>query len=421
MLQIALLFLACGLCQHMWSINDSVAGVLISLTILGVLFYLGIIIAGASSYECPFQTPVSLALHNSWKKTGPHIIAALRPVIVVGTSLYRDLPWSLPLILLHRLWEAIQCQTLRILLQFPPIDIHRRSRTSLPIAQPAPQEPALQSNPMHSLWESIKCKILRILPQSPHTLTPSTVREVSPDAADAYPWLTPATLDTLRKANANDARCVSWILRNVTDPEALDTAIRLAGTVRWFENGTDIKPPYDLVVSTLEACFDSTGNLYPWLEDRAYYSARAIIWIRIRAMCVSEKFAQNFPPLCPQRLTMGPFSGLGKLLHIIYSVREIYTIACLLRDIPQQESTPLHSQWSSDALLHLSWAKRGVPNAFNVIRREDWVSDAIPMNPMLNCLLAFCVFLGWPVEEEVLMIQDKSYAVPHFVPLSCSP
>ena len=421
MLQIALLFPACGLCQHMWSINDSVAGVLIALTILGVLFYLGITIAGASSYECPFQTPVSLALHSSWKKTGPHVTAALRPVVVVGTSLYRDLPWSLALILLHRLWEAIQCQTLRILLRFPPIDIHRRSRTSLPIAQPAPQEPAPRSNPLHSLWESIKYKILRIPPHPPHTLTPSTAWEGSPDAADASPWLTPTTLDALRKANANDARCVSWILWNVTDPEALDTAIRLAGTVRWFENGTDIKPPYDLVVSTLEACFDSTGYLYPWLEDRAYYSARAIIWIRIRAMCVSEKFTQNFPPLCPQRLTMGPFSDLGRLLHIIYSVREIYTIACLLRDVPQQESTPLHSQWSSDALLHLSWAKRGVPNAFNVIRREDWVSDAIPMNPMLNCLLAFCVFLGWPVEEEVLMIQDKSYAVPHFVPLSCSP
>jgi len=420
MLQIALLFLACGLCRHMWFINDSVAGVLIALTILGVLFYLGIIIAGASSYECPFQTPVSLALHSSWKKTGPHVTAALRPVVVVGTSLYKDLPWSLALTHLHRLWEAIQCQTLRILLRFPLIDIHHRSRTSLPIAQPAPQEPASRSNPLHSLLESVKCKILRISPRPSHTLIPSTVREGSPYTADASPWFTPTTLDALRKANANDARCVSWILWNVTDPEALDTAIRLAGTVRWFESGTDIKPPYDLVVSTLEACFDSTGNLYPGLEDRAYYSARAILWIRIRAMCVSEKFAQNFPPPCTRCPTIGPLSGLGRLLNIIYTVRETYTIVCLLQDIPQQRSTPLHSQWASNALLHLSWANRGVPNAFNVIRGGDWVSDAIPMNLMLDCLLAFCIFLGWPVEEEVLMIQDKSYAIPHSCPLSCS-
>ena len=420
MLQIALLFLACGLCRHMWSINDSVAGVLVALTILGVLFYLGIIIAGASSYECPFQTPVSLALHSSWKKTGPHVAAALHPVVVVGTSLYRDLPWSLALTLLHRLWEAIQCHTLRIMLRFPLIDIHHRSRTSLPIAQPAPQEPTPRSNPLHSLWESIKCKILHIPSCPPHTLTPSTVREGSPDAADASPWLTPTTLDTLRKANANDARCVSWILWNVTDPEALDTAIRLAGTIRWFESRTDIKPPYDLVVSILEACFDSTGYLYPGLEDRAYYSARAIVWIHIRAMCVSEKFAQNFPPPCTRYYTIDPFSGLGRLLNIIYSVRETCAIVRLLWDISQQNSTPLHSQWASNALLHLSWAKRGIPNAFNVILGGGWVSDAIPMNPMLNRLLAFCIFLGWPLEEEVLIIQDKSYAIPYFCPLSCS-
>jgi hypothetical protein len=39
----------------MASIDTSVVGVLITLIVLGVLFYLGIIIAGTSSYECLFQ------------------------------------------------------------------------------------------------------------------------------------------------------------------------------------------------------------------------------------------------------------------------------------------------------------------------------------------------------------------------------
>ena len=46
MLQVALLFLAYGLCRYMTSINNAVSGILISFTVLGVLFYLGIIIAG---------------------------------------------------------------------------------------------------------------------------------------------------------------------------------------------------------------------------------------------------------------------------------------------------------------------------------------------------------------------------------------
>lgn len=32
---------------------------------------------------------------------------------------------------------------------------------------------------------------------------------------------------------------------NITDPEALGTAIRLAGVVRWFEDGTNVEPLYD--------------------------------------------------------------------------------------------------------------------------------------------------------------------------------
>ena len=61
-LQIALLLLACGLSRYTWSINTSVASVVISFTVLGILFYVGIVVAGTSSYERPFQTPGSTAL-----------------------------------------------------------------------------------------------------------------------------------------------------------------------------------------------------------------------------------------------------------------------------------------------------------------------------------------------------------------------
>ena len=60
MLQIALL-LTCGLSRYMWSVNTSVARVVIPFTVLG-LFYIGTVVAGTSSYEYPFQTPASIAL-----------------------------------------------------------------------------------------------------------------------------------------------------------------------------------------------------------------------------------------------------------------------------------------------------------------------------------------------------------------------
>ena len=62
MLQIAVFLLASGLSRYMWTVNTPVARIITSFTILGFLFYIGIVVAGISSYECPFQTPASTAL-----------------------------------------------------------------------------------------------------------------------------------------------------------------------------------------------------------------------------------------------------------------------------------------------------------------------------------------------------------------------
>ena len=77
MLQISLLLLACGLCRYMWSIDAFVAGTLIILTGLGAIFYIAIVIAGMSSYACPFQTPVSTNLRNPWKKVRHGIVSSI--------------------------------------------------------------------------------------------------------------------------------------------------------------------------------------------------------------------------------------------------------------------------------------------------------------------------------------------------------
>ena len=76
MLQIALLLLACGLCRYIMTINTPVAWTLVALTGSGILFYFVVVIVGASSYDCPFQTPGSAPLRSLWKsfkKVGPHL------------------------------------------------------------------------------------------------------------------------------------------------------------------------------------------------------------------------------------------------------------------------------------------------------------------------------------------------------------
>jgi len=199
MLQIALLLLACGLCRYMWSINTSIAVVLIVFTVSGVLFYLGIIIAGTCSYECPFQTPASASLSNLWEKVGPDITVALRLTFASGAALYNYIHWSLMLSVLRRLWGIIQCQMLRVLLRLPRIKIpYHFHSSSLPVVQLTPQERTPWSAPLYSIWENIQCKVLRLALRLPQTPPP----QIIPDT----------TLNTLRDTSAGDVRCVSWIL-----------------------------------------------------------------------------------------------------------------------------------------------------------------------------------------------------------------
>jgi len=83
--------------------------------------------------------------------------------------------------------------------------------------------------------------------------------------------------------------------------------------------------------------------------------------------------------------------------------------------------TPAYLQWTSNALLHLSYAKQSTPDTFDQIGKLIYpqMECTIPLNAFINRLLTSCIFLGWPISEEVLKIQDK-YVICHPCPLSYS-
>ena len=392
-------------------INTAVADVLITFAVLGALFYVGIVIVGTSSYDCPFQTPVSFALRTIWKTAKPYMIT-LQAVIGIATSLL----WLPVLTTLGHWWEVIQCQILHVALLLPSItQWHNSGDPPLPTAYPPPPHPTLSLASLHNVWESIQCRILHAalrLPQIQSSLVPVT--------PPTFLWLTPTALATLRGTNANDVRCTSWILWNITDPEALDAAIRLAATIRWFEDGLNVEPPYDQIVSTLKGCFDFNGKVYPGSRDRAYHSAQAVLWIHIRAMYVSAGFAKRFPL---PTITHDSASLDYDLLYLLsyYDDIDFSTILNHMMNAINMSHTPAHLQWTSNALLHLSWVQQDVLGVFDGAVTYYYGEKGLPLNVVLNHILVVCVFFGWPVEEEVLKIQDKSYVVSHLCPSGHSP
>ena len=231
------------------------------------------------------------------------------------------------------------------------------------------------------------------------------------------PRLRPRVVCSTQKTNADDVQCVSWILREITDPEALDTAIRFAAMIRWFD-GIDTDPPYDQIVSTFEACFDFTGKLYPGSRDRAYYSGQTILRIHTLVMCKSEVSAMRFPLPNTDHIFPGHDEDLEHLLQVISAAQDANRcIEQLLRINPRHTSS--HSQWISDLLLNYSWANRTKLDDEYILDRVSEIHETgttIPLAATLNRLLVWCIFLGLPVEEWVLEIQDKSCDVSRFFP-----
>ena len=363
MLQAALVLLVCGLCRYMWSINASVAYTLIVMTGLGATLYTVVVIVGTSWYACPFQTPISAALRGArkkirggtWKEVRRNIWNKVRSGVVSSGGYFKRM---LPRII----------QTLK----------------------------------------------QRILPLLRGPLLPTANSIGNSQAQEPGPWLKlkPEDLATAHRANADDVQCVSWILRNITDPEALDAAVRLAGTIRWFDDGIEADPPYDSIVSTLEGCFDSAGKLYPGSRDRAYYSGRAMMWINSLAVCKSKELARKHP-LPSAKYVGSPIDpDLGHLILVLgKEFPEEQRVAELLATT--LEPTRSHTQWTSDVLLSRTWAldppdyERVLP----MIHGAHKTKSAIPLNATLNRLLSWCILLGSRPAEEVLNVQNKSYDI----------
>ena len=403
MLQIALLLLSCGLSRYMWSVNTSVAGVVISLTVLGILFYLGIVVAGTSSYECPFQTPASTTLrdlkdsgavqkllesmsplnlfflvYSAWKSTRQGLISASNRVY--GAIRY---PFS-GRVSLSRTLSGIRYSVRKVGRRIVVLLLH-----------------------IDRAFRSAKRGLVRGIGEFGRTgLSLATFEDA--DGQLLVPQHNPGlrvrvrNLEALRKQNEDDARCICWVLRNITDPEAIDSAVRLAGTVRWFDGNANHDPPFDVIVSTFEACFDSTKQLYPGMRDRAYFSARAILQISMSSRaqfrnCASDYPIPEVPPSSSQLDT--------DLQHILLMLQRNFDTERPFFPFPM-ESTRNHLLWASNLLIDMSSTGKNP----NLGSHRSYLNIALKNQSAIiaNVLLMWYMFLGGRVDEETFWAADKT-------------
>ena len=380
MLQIALLLLAVGLSRYMWTINASVARTLLGLTAFGVGFFILIVVAGTSSYECPFQTPASLALRAlGVHRTFGRVVSSL-PLLRVRRHL-RNFGRNLEYLYFRTRASASKIR-MAIFRTF-----HRYAVLT------------------HTTRE------LAVLPHQmllPHNLvTPVYTSQLW----NLGPILKEQNLFLPRRTNRADARCINWILNRITDPEAIDSALRLACTIRWYDDGVDSQPSYEDLNSVLIGCFGFDGKVHPGMRNRAYDSARVIGRLYVLAWAKSDVLADTRVPLQPP----------SRWAANATEDHDLRSILCLLYAFSHGDDPPIseedfagistaHTIWVSGLFLHLEWARRD--NYETVLFLPALLLRQklpVPVIAVANILMTACVSLGWPVSEEVLLVDDKSY------------
>ena len=426
MLQIALLLLASALSRWMWSINTPITCIVVFLTVLGFLFYICIVVAGISSYECPFQTPVSMALRYFRDSTTTRkLLASLSSSDVIYATgrntrkllVILSLPNATSLI--YAAWmDSHQC-LVSVSHRVREITQHAFSRElSLSRITSGIHSAATEvgdrtiilflridrafGNARQRLVQGIR-RFIRA------GLLPTTVEygHFEPVGLRNNPGLRVPVrnLESVRERNADNSRCVCWVLRNITDPAAIDSAIRLAGTIRWFDGDPDIDPPFDFIVSTFEACFDSTGQLYPGMRDRAYYSARAILRINTSARTHSLERASKYPI---PTVSWSSSQYIDPDLHDLLSMLELnFRPGRPTLCFPRVGTNPsAHLVWISNLFVELTYAG---PNPI-LLSYNSYLSAAITDHRAVvaNTLLVWYILLGGDIEEETFWAFDKS-------------
>ena len=450
MLQIALFLLAGSLSRYVWTVDVSVAHVVMSFTVLGIFFYIGIVVAGTSSYECPFQTPASASfrylrdsrvIQKSFASLVPSdvVLANLTPPNINSLiyATWRDFIRSPIVSGIRSTASRVENHITTLLLKVDQGSRNARLRLVRGIqkfrhvliaAEDAHSQPPLPRNNVSSTnyhpitilfhqvgqgFRNTKQRLVQWIHKFRHIgLVPITIGDTHhhPLIPQYGPGLRlhVRNLAGLRKQNADNARCVSWVLQKLTDPESIDPALRLAGIIRWFDSDVDIVPPFDLIVSAFEACFDSTKQLYPGMKDRAYFSARAILQINTGARAQSYEHASKYPiPRTPPSSSHHANPDLYNTLHMLEANSGPGRPTL---DFPRVgTNSQIHLVWMSNLFIDLCHIG---PNPTLKSWQSYFSASLNDHRPVIaNTLLVWYMLLGGHIEEEVFWAVDKSYVV----------
>ena len=230
MLQAALLLFGYGLSNYLFTIDKTVAAVVVSFSGLGLLFYFLVVSAATLSYNCPFQTPLSLALRY----------------LLQFNDKYRNY--------LEEAWSRFRHTFYR----------GNRRGPMLGGLSCFGRPHALQGNPGHH----VQLAVVGPFDQLP------------PLVAGETGW----------GDYVLDSDCITWLFQKSRDVEAIMAIMKLIPEIVWHASiGTT---PLERLYHIVLGCFDRSSEppvVIPKLREKAYLSAKALVHLAVQRKGVESE------------------------------------------------------------------------------------------------------------------------------------
>ena len=352
MLQAALLLLGYALSDYLFFINKVISSVLVGFTAFGLLFYLLIVSAATLSYNCPFQTPLSLIFRRSF--------------CFYSKQQKRFRKW------LRHLFSR------------------RGGQPGQGVGGPH-HLPALDTSDQdHSGHHT-------------EVLMPNQSIQPSPFFAKNTDW----------DSYVLDSNCIAWMFEMSTDADFIMAIMKFIPEIIWHAGVRTT--PLEKLYDTLVDCFDrSSGRrvVIPKLREKAYLSARAILHLSIQRKCVgNESDKAAFKSISEKHTIMGSHhyeddSDLESTLGIIDRIFGKFEPM----DWKGFSFTTPHHTWMCRALICHAWdaLEKGeqLPDDIERFIRYSTFSKP-PPSIATDCFFLIGCLLGVNLQSDALLVVDR--------------
>ena len=366
MLQVALLLLGCALSDYLFFINKAVASVVIGFTTLGFLFYFLIVSAATLSYNCPFQTPLSLILRFLIRFDNEH-----KKYLKKSRRKFR------------KLFSRIK---------------RRRQR-------PTPGGPYGVDGFDTPSRDSFDAPDLDGLGDHTELTVTGLLDEPIPIFDHEIQW----------DIQALDANCIIWMFGMSMD---MDTTTIIAGFIPeiiWYGDTQDI--PLERLYNTVLKCFDlSSGRpiLKPALRDHAYLNAKALVHVGIRRRCTDDVSGDDAFQSIRNRhkpIEFGHYEGDSDLESALSMIGRVFGNFGSI-DWQDLSFTVPHHAWMGYVLLYrasdLHAKGKPVPDYIKeFVRRSSRLEPTPPASIVADCLFIVGLVLGIEPRRDHLVVTDK--------------